>query len=117
MILAWERSELYSVLLNSIRGIIFLGVPHRGSDSAYWASLPTSILNYGSLGFVGSTDFLDSLKKNSESWRTITRQFVERGKSLQIRTFFETKKIGNTLVLEQVGTFSCNLYIDGLLDC
>lgn len=99
MILAWERSSLHGVLLQSIRGIVFLGVPHRGADTAYWASLPANIIKYGSLGFRGSTEFLNSLEKNSESWRTISKQFVERGESLQIRTFFETKKIGNILVL------------------
>lgn len=102
MILAWERSELYGPLLKSIRGIVFLGVPHRGADIAYWASLPANIIKYGSLGFGGSTDFLNSLEKNSETWRTISKQFVERGKSLQIRTFFETKKIGNTLVCNRL---------------
>lgn len=107
---------MYGALLKSIRGIVFLGVPHRGADIAYWASLPANIIKYGSLGFRGSTDFLNSLEKNSESWRTISKQFVERAESLQIRTFFETKKIGNVLV----STASCllvALYPDWSLDC
>lgn len=66
---------------------------------AYWASLPANLINYGSLGFGGSTEFLNSLKKNSEHWRTISKQFVERAEPVQIRTFFETKKIGNILVI------------------
>ena len=90
---------MYGTLLKSIHGIVFLGVPHRGADIAYWASLPANIIKYGSLGFRGNTDFLNSLERNSESWRTISKQFIERGESLQIRTFFETRKIGNFLVL------------------
>lgn len=98
MILAWERSDHYKNLLQTISGVVFLGVPHRGADVAYWASFPVYLLKYVSLGFCGNTDFLESLKKNSEHWRTISKQFVERGKLLQIRTFFETDKIGNTIV-------------------
>lgn len=98
MIRAWERSSLYGSLLENIRGIVFLGVPHRGADIAYWASLPAKIIESGSLGFLGNTNFLNSLKRNSESWRIISEQFVERGTSVKIKTFFETKKIGNILV-------------------
>lgn len=117
MILAWEKSSFYGALLESIRGIVFLGVPHRGADIAYWASLPANIIKYGSLGFRGSTDFLKSLERNSECWRIISKQFVERGESLKIRTFFETRKMGNTLVLNRFVSAFENLYTNRSLDC
>ena len=32
LVLAHERLDLYGHLLNSVRSVIFFGVPHRGSD-------------------------------------------------------------------------------------
>ena len=99
MISAHERSSLYGSLLENIRGIVFLGVPHRRADVAYWASHLAKIIESGSLGFLGSPDFLNSLKRDSKSWSIISKQWVERSQSLKIQTFFETKKVGNILVV------------------
>ena len=98
MILAKQNDERYGELLENIRGCIFFGVPHRGADIAYWASIPAQIITHLSLGFVGNVQFLESLKRNSVVWRSISNEFVHRAKRIHIRSFYETKKIGNQIV-------------------
>jgi hypothetical protein len=101
MILAWEKADEYGDLLKSIRGSVFLGVPHRGADIAYWASFPAKLLKYGLIGYWGNTAFLKALEKDSQTLRDISEQFVKRAPQLRIRTFYETEKLGNLLVREQ----------------
>lgn len=98
MILGWENSDEYGDLLKNVRGAVFFGVPHRGADIAYWANLPTKLLEYGLLGYGGNTAYLDALKTNSQTWRDISKQFVKRAAPLKIRTFYETERLGNLLV-------------------
>lgn len=75
------------------------GVPHRGSDIVFWAGLPASLLDKGLAGFNGNTRFLDALKKNSMEWREISEQFIQRAdRVLLIRSYFETRRLGNVLV-------------------
>ncbi len=51
-ILANERdSNLnYKEILDNIRGIAFMGVPHQGSDSTSWASFSANLLKSASIG-------------------------------------------------------------------
>lgn len=103
MITAWykigDRFNPYGDLLRNIRGLIFFGVPHRGADIAFWASLPANLLDKGLIGFGANTRFLDALKRNSPEWREISKQFVQRADAIPlIRTYFETKRLGNILV-------------------
>jgi hypothetical protein len=98
MILAWERDDMYGDLLEKIRGAVFFGVPHRGADLAFWADFPAKVLKHTSVGFAGNTRFLDALKRDSYERSEISSSFVRRGADLNIRTFYETEKIGNILV-------------------
>lgn len=98
MIQAWTRNEYYDDILENVKGCLFLGVPHRGADLAYWARLPAQILPYISLGFRGNSKFLESLSSKSADWMRISRDFVHRAISLQIRTFYETDRLGNVIV-------------------
>lgn len=97
LVLAHERLDLYGHLLNSVRSVIFFGVPHRGSDVAFWAAFAASLLQHALLGFRGNPTYVESLKRNSKTFADISRQFVARGAKLQIRTFYETIKMGNQL--------------------
>lgn len=98
MILAWQNTNVYGNLLNSVYGCIFLGVPHRGADMAYWANLPAKLLEYGLMGYGGNNAFLGALEKNSHTWPEISRQFVQRAEGLKIRTFFESQRFHGQLV-------------------
>lgn len=96
--LAWNNSERYGVMLQHVRGCVFLGVPHRGADLATWATLSISTLKYLSGGFIGNAEFAASLQRNSSVLWDISRDFVHRAKAIQFRTFHETEKVGNKLV-------------------
>jgi pimeloyl-ACP methyl ester carboxylesterase len=98
MIRAQERCELYGELLSKIRGIVFLGTPHRGSDVAWWASFPAKLLKALQLGTGTNTAYLDALTRNSKEFSRISQQWVERSKELVIRTFFETERLHGVLV-------------------
>jgi hypothetical protein len=98
LILAHERSDYYGHLLQHIRALIFLGVPHRGADAAYWAKFAARLLQFGQLGFGTNPAYVSALQKNSTTFTNISGQFVGRAAPLLIRTFFETEKMGNQLV-------------------
>jgi triacylglycerol esterase/lipase EstA (alpha/beta hydrolase family) len=51
IIIAHERLSVYGNLLQNVRATVFLGVPHRGSDAAYWALFATRLLQFGQVGF------------------------------------------------------------------
>ncbi|KAL8846162.1 MAG: hypothetical protein Q9221_008730 [Calogaya cf. arnoldii] len=101
IIRAHERSQHYGALLQSTHGIVFMGVPHRGADSARWASLVANILQVGQLGWGTNTNFVEALKRNSPIFSDISRQFVERAEQLTIRTFFETERWGNQVIVDK----------------
>ena len=98
LILAHEQLEEYGDLLNSVRGSVFFGVPHRGADAAYWANFAANLLEIAQLGFGTNTKFVAALRRNSETLANISQQFIWRAARLDIRTFFETEKLCNQLV-------------------
>jgi hypothetical protein len=99
MVLAHERESLYKDILDSVRSVVFFGVPHRGADQAYWAEFAAKLVKVIQLGFGTNTSFVRDLKRNSPAFAAIAQQFIERGGQLQqIRTFYETEKLFNQLV-------------------
>jgi hypothetical protein len=98
MILAHERSNYYGDLLQHVRAAVFLGVPHRGSDVAYWATFAANILQFGQLGLRTNPAYVKALQRNSPTFANISTQFVERAALLSIRTFYETERMGNQVV-------------------
>lgn len=85
-------------MLDSVRGLVFFGVPHRGSDIAYWGNFAANLLKITQLGFGTNTSFVEALKRNSATFADISQQFIERGANLPIRTFYETERLWNQLV-------------------
>ena len=90
---------MYGDLLRSVRGCVFFGVPHRGAEATYWANLTANIIKAVVLP-VGrtNTSFAAALQQNSRALSDISQQFVERGASLKIRTFYETEMLHDQLV-------------------
>lgn len=116
MILANDRSSQFGGLLQQVKAIVFFGVPHRGSDLAYWASFATRLVEYGVLGFRGNHSYVSALQKNSQPFKDISSQFIERAAPLNIRTFYETERMGNQLVWSSCVTL-CAYSIDDVTDC
>jgi hypothetical protein len=100
MIIANERLQHYSDLLQCVYGSMYFGVPHRGSNSgiAYWADFAARLVNFGSFGFASNTKYLQQLQSNSSAFSAISAQFIDRAAPLKIRTFYESEKMGNQLV-------------------
>ena len=72
--------------------IIFLGTPHRETGSASWGNFATKALKALQMGIATNTSLLADLRKNSETLGQISQQFVERGPTLQMKSFYETIK-------------------------
>lgn len=80
-------------IFHSLKGVIFMGTPHKGSWMADWAKIPAS-----ALGFVKSTNtmLLDVLQRDSQLLESIqvdflamVRQLREEGRGLEVTCFFE----------------------------
>jgi hypothetical protein len=76
-----------------VKGVIFMGTPHRGADTAYWANFAAQALEALQMSIATNNSLLSDLKKNSEALRQISQQFVERGSTVKIKTFYETEKL------------------------
>jgi hypothetical protein len=100
LILAHERSSdtHYRNILDNTKAIAFLGVPHRGADAAWWFGFAASSLKGVTLGVSTHTALVKDLQKASPTLATISKQFVNRGKSLKIYTFYETRKLSGIVV-------------------
>ena len=100
LIIAHERSSHYGSLLTKVSGMVLFGVPHRGSDIAYWADFAANVLNASQMG--ANANFVHSLKKNSKAFSKISRQFIERAADLKtIYSFYELEKLHNILVVDK----------------
>ncbi|KAL1637086.1 hypothetical protein SLS56_000742 [Neofusicoccum ribis] len=91
--------------------IIFLGTPHRGSDSAEWGKIAANLVQ---LGFQDSNKkILRSLEVNSEILEIIHRDFVTivHEKKIKIHSFQESRPITGIKGLEGkvVSDFSSRL--------
>lgn len=78
----------YPFIQESVKGIIFLSTPHRGSDSVKWPLLLANILNASSLGSARK-DLLKSLERNSEELLSISKNFRNQVEGVRIISFYE----------------------------
>ena len=75
------------------KAVIFMGTPHRGTDLAALANFAARAPRAFQIGTATNTSLLSDLRKNSNTLTQISKQFVERGSTLEIRTFYETKRM------------------------
>ncbi|KAH7024721.1 ankyrin repeat-containing domain protein [Microdochium trichocladiopsis] len=90
----------YSDIAKSIRGVVFMGTPHRGSTAANFAGFFSKLISIPTLSHTVGSDLLATLKTNSPTLEQITRQSKHRLASLSIISFFEQKPMGSSLVVE-----------------
>jgi hypothetical protein len=81
-----------------LSGILFLGTPHRGSETADVASVLTGVVNaaarLGSLGLAKNPlqqNILNELRTGSKPLRELHDTFRKRVSEIQVKSFFETK--------------------------
>ncbi|KAL9118378.1 MAG: hypothetical protein Q9187_005078 [Circinaria calcarea] len=103
LVYAHERSKQFDTLIRRVRGVMFMGTPHRGSDTAYWVSFLTDLLRIGTLGVNTNNDLVNALMKESKTLSDIAQQFCERGAPLQIITCYETRQFSymNNLIVDK----------------
>ena len=103
LILAHERSSdpVFKDILINTRAMAFLGVPHKGSDSAWWANFVANALKGASVGLTTNNALVADLRKDSSALSTISKQFIERGRDLSIYTFYERLRLKGVLVRTQ----------------
>ena len=96
MIIAHEQIDVYGQLLNSIRGIVFFAVPHRGAELANLVKIFSKVV--GLFGFGVNTKHVALLSKESDPLMDISSQFKNRARRVDIMTFVETEKYKGHLV-------------------
>ncbi|KAF2398705.1 hypothetical protein EJ06DRAFT_89082 [Trichodelitschia bisporula] len=94
LITAHENDSQYGHILQSCKGIVFFGTPHRGADLASRAEKIGRVPNALAFGSALRTDLLRVLKAKSDPLQAISRQFVQRAKNMQIVSFYERRGIG-----------------------
>ena len=92
LVMAHAHSLRYNSLITAIKSVIFMGTPHRGSDSVNWSKILGRLANIPMLGNI-KTDLLKDLQPKSELLMTISSDFVERGAGLSIFSIYERKFI------------------------
>ena len=100
MITAHRR---YEHIWSQTKALIFLGTPHRGSDSANLAVIVGRIVNVAGAGV--DTRILKTLQPRSEELETLSNEFKDVARHIMIRTYYERKEthvpgVGKTLVSE-----------------
>ncbi len=106
LILAHERSTdpEYKDVLDNTKAIAFLSVPHKGSNSAWWADFAASALKGASVGRLTNTELVANLRRDASVLTNVSKQFVDRARSLKIYTFYETQKLYGVLVCHSFQT-------------
>jgi len=89
---------MYQGILQSVKGVIFLGTPHAGSELASMLTWLAKIAQAASLGHTNS-QLVGALKSQANDLLEISESFVERGDSLEkINSFFEQEKLYGSIV-------------------
>ncbi|KAI1110624.1 hypothetical protein F5Y14DRAFT_428226 [Nemania sp. NC0429] len=99
--IAHTDHEYYDDVLKHTRGCVFLASPLHGSDAAAWADIGTRIVRAFTFGIVGNSAHPSALRRNSQVWLRISRDFVQRGKNLMFRSFYETEKMAGNIIVKE----------------
>jgi hypothetical protein len=92
MIYANERRgkrDYCAELLDSVKGILFIGTPHRGSAAASLGSICADMLKAASLGRSTNTTLIKQLREGSNMLQEISNAFAFLGADVRIYTLIE----------------------------
>ncbi|KAI0412863.1 hypothetical protein F5X98DRAFT_304553 [Xylaria grammica] len=99
--IAHTDHEYFDDVLTNTRGFVFLASPLHGSDAAWWAKIGSQVLKALTVNTVGNSSYPTALKRNSKVWLRISRDFVQRGKNLTFRSFYETERIAGQIIVDE----------------
>ena len=88
----------YKDILENTKAIAFLGVPHKGSDIAWWGTFAANLLKGASIGTSTNTTLISDLKRGSPTLAQISKQSVNRIQNMILYTFYETQKLNGVMV-------------------
>jgi hypothetical protein len=101
LVVAHERQSIYQQLSESIKGVVFLGTPHHGSDKAKWTKYLRSLARIITLDSI-RTDLLKNLETNSQELTDLSKQCVERLETLtRIESVYETQKENGLIIVDR----------------
>lgn len=89
LVLAHDAMDLYGNILNSVKGVIFMATPHRGSELVPWAILLSNFVNVASFGRGIRKSLLRNIDRDSDMLGEISRQFTHRATKLKLMSFVE----------------------------
>ncbi|KAK4888605.1 hypothetical protein LTR27_012500 [Elasticomyces elasticus] len=90
LIVAHNRSpSYYKDILDSVQGIVFMGVPHAGAGIARLGALFSKLLQMATAGRTTNSDLVSFLKKGSKPLSDISGQAIHRLSALQVYSFYE----------------------------
>ncbi|RFU35449.1 hypothetical protein B7463_g869, partial [Scytalidium lignicola] len=92
LIKAHEKRR-YDQIKSCVYGVAFFGTPHRGAALASWSTILANVLSAATVGRNTNSRLSKSLKLNAQALLDISESFVDRGKGLQILSFYETDKM------------------------
>jgi hypothetical protein len=99
LITASSQPDHYGDILKSIRGVVFMGTPHRGSRTAGPAQLLSKIINDATFGTAIRSGLLGVLKVSSKTLDNISLLSISLLKELRIVSFYEQKPLGISRVI------------------
>ncbi|KAF4470497.1 P-loop containing nucleoside triphosphate hydrolase [Fusarium albosuccineum] len=94
-----RQTKLLSIF-QSTKGIVFLGTPHSGSNSAAWGLLATNLAKFALQG--SNQRVLRGLAPNSELLETLSEQFrqlLDEG-TFSVHSFYETQTMSTMYGIE-----------------
>jgi ankyrin repeat domain-containing protein 50 len=100
LVLASAQEDYYGELLGRIRGVVFMGTPHRGSRTAGPMLHLSNIINTFTLGGAIRVDLLKALRVSSKSLEEISTLSLQSLEKLSIISFYEQKPLGVSLIVE-----------------
>jgi len=103
LVIAHEQKHNYDTLLSRVKGIVFMGTPHRGSKAASWSRILTDIVDISIAHSTTRRELTKSLTRNSTDLFEIGEQFMDHAKELRLLSFYEKKRtrLLNALVVEK----------------
>lgn len=78
-----KQDKTYNIVAECIKGIVFIGTPHRGSDAA-------STLHMLLSATIGSKTFIEELKAKSSILAAINEEFRYTSDNLGLWSLYET---------------------------